>query len=144
VADQIGAKWLTHGLIRHADGRTEEYELGFMERKQAMRKLIAGALQTLAVGRIDNRDAEDAPYLFTERHGDFENMPDAEGASFRARRLADDPGDAADDEGGARGERARRPRGRGRAQDQPAPARRWTRTRPAVMELERRSRAGGA
>jgi hypothetical protein len=50
VADQIGAKWLTHGLIRHADGSTEEYELGFMERKQAMRKLIAGALQTLAVG----------------------------------------------------------------------------------------------
>jgi hypothetical protein len=96
VADQIGAKWLTHGLIRHADGSTEEYELGFMERKQALRKLIAGALQTLAVGRIDNRDAEDAPYLFTERHGDFENMPDAEGASPEAS-LADDPADAADD-----------------------------------------------
>lgn len=106
VADQIGAKWLTHGLIRHADGSTEEYELSFMERKQAMRKLIAGALQTLSVGRIENRDAEDAPYLFTERRGDFENMPDAEGAEGDSTASPDNDPAAAADEKAAREENA--------------------------------------
>jgi hypothetical protein len=137
VENGIGAKWLTHGLIRHADGSTEEYELGFMERKQAMRKLIAGALQTLAVGRIDNRDAEDAPYLFTERRGDFENMPDAEGAGSDSATTDESDPAAAADEKAAREENAQ--------PDPEAEARKINRRLPpldedqanAVMKLER-------
>jgi hypothetical protein len=76
VEREVGAHWLTHGLIRHADGREEEYELGFMEQRQAMRSLVQGAMQTLTVGQQDSKDAGDAPYLFVQRHGDFEGMPE--------------------------------------------------------------------
>ena len=68
-----------HKEVKHADGRVEVVETSKTEQRKLLQQLGKGALHTLTYGERSRKDANESPYLLSEKHGDFEDLKDGEG-----------------------------------------------------------------
>jgi hypothetical protein len=90
VTDTVGYD-IFHKEIRHGDGRVEVVETSKTEQRKLLRQLGKGALHTLTYGERSRKDANESPYLITEKHGDFEDMKDKEGEPGESDASPEDP-----------------------------------------------------